>query len=120
MSINVERGFYRPPRFRVGKLRERINVQEATVDESTGQPSRTWANLYANEPAGFEPVMGGETIRGRQVEANTTAIFTVHFRSGYSTELRVQHDSTNYGITRVVRVDGGRKYLELHCKAVAD
>lgn len=98
-------------------MRERITVQSATVVETTGQPVRTWANTFANEPASFEQASGGETARGRQVEANVAAVFTVHYRAGYDTEQRVVHDGINYGIVRVVPVEGGRRYLELRCKA---
>lgn len=112
---------WRPRRgFRVGKMRERINIQQASVTETTGQPVRSWANLYASEPASFEPASGGETIRGRQVEANVSAVFIIHKRTGINTEMRVVHDSTNYGIVRVLPVEGGNRYIELHCRALAN
>ena len=111
---------WRPRRgFRVGAMRERIDVQTATVDASSGQPVRTWATTYASEPAAFDPVAGGETIRGRQVEAGTTAVFTVHSRSGgFDTEMRVIHNAQTYGVVRAVPVEGGRRYVELHCKSI--
>lgn len=112
---------YRPRNLRLGAMRERITVETATVDASTGQPVRTWATVVANEPAAFEQVTGGETLRGRQVEANVTAIFTVRFRSNtYSVEQRITHNGIEYGIVRVMPVEGGRRYIELRCKASED
>lgn len=110
---------FRPGRgFRVGAMRERITVQSATNDDSTGQRSRTWANLYADEPAAFMPTTGGESIRGEMVEAGISAVFTVRYRSGYSPENRLTHDGETYGIVYVKPVKGGRRYIDLHCKAV--
>lgn len=111
---------WRPMRgFRVGAMRERINIQTATdsVDDA-GQPIRSWANTYANEPACWEPISGQETLRGRQVEAGITTIFYTHYRSSVVPQMRVVHNSVNYGIVYVKPIEGGRRYLELQCKAV--
>lgn len=102
----------------MAQLRERINIQTATVDESTGQPIRTWATTYGNEPAQWTPTAGSEVVRGRQVEAGISAVFTVNFREGYTPEMRVEHGAQYYGIVYVKPVDGGRRYIELHCKGV--
>lgn len=111
---------WRPGRgFRVGAMRERINLQSATetVDDA-GQTIRTWATTYTAEPAQRMPVRGGEGTRGRQVEAGIDEIFIVHFRDSVTPQMRLVHDSRNYGIVYVKPVEGGRRYLELFCKAV--
>lgn len=118
--MSIGGNLWRPTRHRIGKMRERITVQSATVDASTGETIRTWSNLYASEPAAYDPASGGETVRGRQVEANINAVFTVHYRSDYSTEYRVTYGGNAYGIVSVLPVQGGRRYLELHCKSIAD
>ncbi len=106
-------------RDRMAQMRERINVQTATVDESTGQPIRTWSTTYSNEPAQWTPTAGAEVVRGRQVEAGISAVFTVNFRdNAYTPEMRIQHGSQYYGIVYVKPIDGGRRYIELHCKGV--
>lgn len=107
------------PKQRLGKLRERITIQSASVDETTGQPVRTWSTLEASVPASYDPATGSETTRGRQVEANVKAVFTIRFRTDVTTEHRVVYDSRNWGIVATVPVEGGRRYLELHCAAVA-
>lgn len=108
---------WRPRGMRLGAMRQRITVQSVTVAISdAGDKTETWADLYKNEPATFEQVSGGETLRGRQVEAGVNAIFTVHYRSGYAPEQRVSYGGTNYGIVFVRQIEGGRRYMELHCR----
>ena len=104
--------------FRRGSMRERINVQTPTTDETTGQPIRTWSTTFSSEPAQWTPTAGTETVRGRQVEAGIAAVFTVNFRDEYTTEMRIQHGSQYYGIVYAKPVEGGRRYIELHCKAI--
>lgn len=110
---------WRPQRgFRVGAMRERIDVQSVTIAVSdAGDRSETWADTLTDEPAAVDPVSGGETLRGRQVEAGINVVFTVHYRTTYTPEMRVVYDSTNYGIVYVRPVEGGRRYTELFCKA---
>lgn len=110
---------WRPRGFRVGKMRERVNIQTATDNvDTTGQPIRTWNTTYTSEPAEFTPTSGGEFLRGRQIEAGINAVFVIHRRDSIVPQMRVVHSSTNYGIVHVRQVDGGLRYLELECKAV--
>lgn len=109
---------FRPRGLRLGAMRDRITVQSLTVAISdAGDKTETWTDLYRNEPADFQPVSGGETLRGRQVESGVNAVFTVHYRSGYAPEQRVTHNGTTYGIVFVRQVDGGRRYIELQCRS---
>lgn len=100
-----------------GAMIHRINVQTATVDASSGQPIRTWATTFSQEPAQWTPTAGTETIRGRQVEAGIAGYFTVTFSDGYSVEQRVSFNGLYYGIVHVKPVNGERRYIELHVKA---
>jgi len=113
---------WRPTRgFRVGKMRERINIQTPTeAIDSAGQPIKSWATTFENEPASYEPAAGTETIRGRQLEAGINAVFIIRYRSGLNTRQRVVFNSENYGIVHVKQIEGGRRYVELHCKANLD
>lgn len=107
---------WRANSLRLGSMRERITIQEPveTVD-SIGQTVRSWSDLYSNEPARFDPVSGGETLRGKQVEAGVTAVFTIHKREGIDATMRVGFGGTDYGISYINPVDGGNRYLELRC-----
>lgn len=109
---------YRPTRFRLGSLRDRISIQKLTETISdAGDVTPTWSDMYKDEPASFEPVAGMETQRGRQVDAGTKAVFTIHYRANITPEMRVSYGSEVYGIIFVRPVDGGRRYIELHCKS---
>ena len=110
---------YRPRQFHLGEMRHRITVTvESTTQDSAGQPVVTLVNWLVDEPAKFEPIAGTEGARGRQVEAGVSAVFTVHYRSGYTPEMVVTCAGQNYGIVGVHAVDGMNAYRELHCKAV--
>lgn len=108
---------WRPRGLRLGALRQRITVQSVVVSISdAGDKTETWTDLYRNEPAEFAQVSGGESLRGRQVDASVNAVFTVHYRSRYAPEQRVVYNGVNYGIMFVRNVEGGRRYIELHCR----
>ena len=114
---------WRPRGFRtgtgIGAMRQRINIQTSTdTVDSAGQPIRSWSTTFTNEPAQRLPVRGGESLRGRQVEAGIDEIFVVHMRETITPQMRVVFDARNYGIVYVNPVEGGRRYLELMCKAV--
>lgn len=99
-------------------MRERITVQSVAVTISdAGDKVEAWTNLYVNEPAMYDPASGSETLRGRQVEAGVNVVFITHYRSNYAPEQRVSYNGTNYGIVFVKPVEGGRRYVELHCRS---
>ena len=99
-------------------MRHRITVQSvvSTLDSSR-QPIYTYTNRYANEPAAFRQVSGGEKIRGRQVEAGVSAIFEVNHRAGYLVTDRVLFQGTYYGIVRIDNPDGVNRFTVLYCNA---
>lgn len=110
----------RPGRqFSVGQMRERVTIQEATTEVSDGgRPVRSWSNKYAGQPASWRQVSGGETIRGRQIEAGVVAVFTIHARDGITPQMQLVHSGETYGIGSVHPVGGRDRYLDIHCKAV--
>jgi SPP1 family predicted phage head-tail adaptor len=104
----------RPESFRVGAMRQRCTVQQPTETvDAAGQPVVSWTSYVVDEPCQFIPTGGNESMRGRQLEAGTKAIFRVRFRTGYTPEMRVLYDGTYYGITYVNQIDGLRRYIEL-------
>ena len=106
----------RPKRFDIGSMRHRCTIQQVTeTQDDSGQPVVTWSNYVVDEPCQFIPTGGTESMRGRQLEAGTKAIFRVRYRSGYQPEMRIVYGSTNYGITYVNPVDVLRRYVELVC-----
>lgn len=110
---------WRPSGFRLGSMRERVTIQTPSNEiDSMGQPSRGWTPVFTDEPASWMPTAGIETVRGRSVEAGIAAIFTIHHQADITPEMRLVHSSGTYGIGYVKPVDGGKRYIELHCKTV--
>jgi len=107
-----------PQHFHVAQLRDKVTIQQATsTQDAAGQPIRTWANLYVNQPAKWQPVAGQESVRGRIVEAGISTVFVIRKQDGITPEMRAVHSSGTYGIGYVKPVDGFPRYIELHCKS---
>jgi SPP1 family predicted phage head-tail adaptor len=104
-----------------GQLSQRIAIQTATETvDGSGQPIRTWAALSgpALLPAKVDAVTGGETLRGRQVSAEATTLFTVRYRSDITTRMRVTYEGRTLGIVRVSDPYGDRRELRIECREV--
>lgn len=101
------------------RMRHRITVQTATTAvDASRQKIVTYVTRWTGEPAAIEEVSGGETVRGRQVEAGVSVLFRVNYRPGYSVTDRIIYDGQNYGIVRIETPDGVKRFHWLHCKAV--
>lgn len=111
-------------------MRDFITFQapSETLD-SYGQATVAWSNYLVNEPAKYAFVDGAESIRGtggivasssgnftKGIETQTAAVFTVRYRSGYNTRMRIVFNGKNYGITHIVDNYGSR-YLEIHARS---
>lgn len=85
-----------------GWLDNRITIETPTATlDAAGQPIRTWATYgTASLPAKVEPVSGGEIVRGRQVSAETTIVFTIRYLTGVTTQMRVSWLGRTFGIVR--------------------
>lgn len=109
----------RPKDLRVGRLRQRCTIQQKTeTQDASGQPVVSWSNYAVGEPCEYNPTGGTESMRGRQLEAGTRAVFRVRYRSGYDTTMSIQYDGERYGITHINPVDGLRRYIDLICSVV--
>ena len=102
---------------KMSDMRHRITVQSpASTIDADGQPIVTWSNFASGIPARFTPTGGTETMRGKQLEAGTKGVFTVNYRDGYTTQMRVAHNGINYGITHVNEVGGIQRFIEIVVK----
>lgn len=100
------------------ELRHQIVVKyRSTTTNADGGLSETWTTRFGHEPAKFEQVAGGEFLRGRKIDVQTTAIFTVNYRAGYLETDRITFNSTDYGIVKIDMPDGIRRYLEIQAKS---
>lgn len=109
-------------RLAAGELYQRIAIETPTAaQDGAGQPVRTWAALSgpALLPARVETVAGGESLRGRQVNAETQIVFTVRYRSDLTTEMRVVYESGYYNIVRASDPYGDKRELRIEAKQSA-
>src|SRR5690606_31880816 len=105
--------------FSVGKMRDRVQIQQATETiDAAGQVIRTWATLYADQPARWVPMRGEESQRGGQVEAQVDDVFEIRYRTGITPQMQLIHRGRTYGIVYVRERNGRLRYLELSVKAV--
>jgi len=97
-----------------GKMRGRITIQAATAtQDAAGQPVVTWATFQADVPCKVESVAGGEAIRGRQVVATATTLFTCRYIAGVTTKHRVTYAGRTFGILRAADPFGDRRELRI-------
>jgi SPP1 family predicted phage head-tail adaptor len=94
--------------------RHRIDV-EAPVEtqDATGESRIEWYTYFAKEPADFTSLSGVESVRGRQLEAQTKATFKVNYRDGYTTKMRICFEGRIYGITHINPIGVMRRELEI-------
>jgi SPP1 family predicted phage head-tail adaptor len=100
--------------------RHRIDV-EAPVEtqDATGESRVEWYTYYQREPAEFTPMGGVEVLRGRQLEAQTKAVFRVNFREGYTEKMRIFFEGKYYGITHINPFGVMRNELEILTRQTA-
>ena len=103
---------------RAGQLTERISIRQ-TFDKRDGAgqavPDKDVivAERIAAEVLG---VAGGEGLRGRQVDATTTHLLTIRYRTGINELQTVLWGERTLGIVSVLDREGRRVWLELQCK----
>lgn len=103
------------------RKRYRVDIETPTeTQDSTGQPIVSWGSFITDEPAEYIPTGGTESMRGRQLEAGTTAVFRVNYREGYTRQMRLLFRGDYYGITHINPVEGMFRELELLTKAVVE
>ena len=94
--------------------RHRIDFEQPIeTQDATGESRIEWRHFRTAEPAAFTSLSGIETIRGRQLEAQTKAIFTVNNREGYTTKMRIRFEGRIYGITHINPLGVMRRELEI-------
>jgi SPP1 family predicted phage head-tail adaptor len=105
-----------------GRLSEKITIRRkvATRDPTTGAESVTWED---DSPIWAEarPLRGRELVAMQQLEAETNIVFTIHYRTGITTDARVVWRSDVYEITEPpIDVNARKQWLELNCRTAVN
>lgn len=94
--------------------RHRIDFETPVeTQDATGESRIDWRPFLESEPAEFTSLSGIESVRGRQLEAQTKAIFKVNNREGYTTKMRIKFEGRIYGITHINPIGVMRRELEI-------
>lgn len=102
---------------KVASMRHRIVVKaRTTTQDDIGGVTEGWTTRFASEPAAYQDVSGGEFLRGRKIDVQTTAIFTVNYRQGYTETDVIEWDGNSYGIVSIDKPEGVSRYLEIQAK----
>ena len=105
---------------KAGDLDQRVTVErlQGGVDE-LGQPlPDTWAPVFTAW-AEVSPLVGREYLAAAALVAEVTARIRMRYRPGVTSQDRVIHGGTVYGVTSVADVRSGGRELVLMCRALA-
>lgn len=100
-----------------GRLRQRVTIEQATTP-TTGETNPSYSAFASNVPAEVIETLGGEYIRGRQVESGVKALVTIRYRTGVLPTMRLKYGSRYLNIMSVVDPTGYRAELLLSCGEV--
>jgi len=106
-------------RLAAGDLSQRVLIQTSSESlDAAGQPIRTWSTLSgaSSLPARVESVTGGESLRGRQVSAETQLVCTVRYLSTITAKMRVVYAGGTYGIVRASDPYGDQRETRIECR----
>lgn len=104
---------------KAGQLDQLVTVerQQGGFDE-LGQPlPDTWAPLFTCW-AEVAPLTGREYLAAQAAVSEVTAKIRMRYRPGITSQDRVIHEGTTYGIESVIDVRSGHRELVLMCKAM--
>lgn len=104
---------------RAGEMRHRVTIFRPVIQrDASGQAVEEEPTAIGSAvPAKIEAVSGGETRRGKQVDATATHLVTIRYRTGIQTT-----DFFLWGARRLNLVgspldrDGRTQWLDVQCK----
>lgn len=91
-------------------------------NEPTYSRDADWLDRLPECPVSFREVTGGETIRGRQMEAHTVALLTVPYSPttrGIHQKMRVLINGRKLNIVSVLDLEGKRRELAIQVAEAA-
>ena len=87
---------------RAGKLRNRVQLQTATVAQNEyGDPGKTWTT-FKTVWARIRPVSGSEFLEAQRVESELTHEITIRKNDLLTTADRVKHKTKIFNIEAIV------------------
>lgn len=104
------------PAMQPGLMRHRVSVEQRTQTgvSDCGDPTYAWVSL-GTRWAEVVPLGGGESVRGRYVQAIVSHSVRMRYWSQVTSECRLVHRSRYLNIVRVLNVDERNAMMELLC-----
>ena len=100
---------------RIGKYRQRIEIQSATVTANEfGEQEQSW-NTDSTEWAQIEPLSGREIEYAKALVAEVTHKVSLRYRSGVTVSQRVKFGSRLFDINAAINVEELNIELQLLC-----
>lgn len=85
-----------------GRLRHRLAILQPTKSRNeVGEEITTWSTL-ATVWGRLEALRGEEQLQAKQLQAEILARAVIRYRTGVTTEMRIQYDATDYDIDAVL------------------
>uniref|UniRef100_A0A6M3JUE2 Putative head-tail joining protein n=1 Tax=viral metagenome TaxID=1070528 RepID=A0A6M3JUE2_9ZZZZ len=101
-----------------GKLNKRITIQAftATQDEYGGQV-QTWTDV-CGKWARVEPLNGREYFASQLLVNKIDTRFTIRYREGLKTNMRVVYNSEDYNIQSIINMEEKNREMQLMCMRI--
>lgn len=99
-------------RLKAGNYRDRIHVYRETSAAGADDPAFS-STLWRDLPCSITAVSGGETYRGRQLEATVTHVIEMRYYEGILPSMRAYQPltATYYEVSRVLAMDNNTQLL---------
>lgn len=98
-----------------GALEQRITLQQRVAGTNAlGQATPSWSTV-ADVWGSAEPLRGREFFAAGQTQSEVTTRFTIRYRAGVTSAMRVVWRGLNYDIVAVIEPQGLKQMLELMC-----
>lgn len=89
-----------------GLRRHHVTIQRPdTTLDANGQVVPTWSTLHTDVPASITDTAGGETVRGKQMQAGVDALIEFVYLAGIDPKDRITFGSRTFNVERIDDTD---------------
>lgn len=106
-------------RLSLGRMRNRITIQQRTVSRDTdGAPLEAWSD-YATVWAEIEQTGGREFYAAKQINSKLTHEIRIHYNAAIVSSMRVVWGTRTLFIESALQDEGAHRFTVLHCSEAA-
>lgn len=98
----------------IGKLNRLVSIQQrASTQDTFGQQSTGWTNLYTNVHVAIRPLSGREMLAAQAVNSEVSHNINLRYLAGITANMRILYGTRIFNITAVMNIDERNKELML-------